>query len=407
MTMRRSYIAPLLAGLVAGGALVGSSPAPTQAAAPDLSLALERALAAPDISAGRTAALAVDLETGKVVFSRNERLALAPASAEKLAVSFAALRLLGPGYRFRTEIGGRGELVGRVWRGDLFLVGHGDPTLAVADLDALARGVAAWGIRRVTGRVLGDERHFDSARSAPGWKPWFLGVESAPLSALSVDDVVMNGANGSAAAAAQAFTRALASRGISVGRGPGTARAPANVLPLASDLSEPLAEIVRTMNRDSDNFISEMLLKELGAGVARRGSTSAGAEVVHAELRAAGVPLAGVLIADGSGLSRSDRLTTAALVGILRSGASDPAIRDAFVTSLAVAGVAGTLKKRLDRRPTRGRVIAKTGTTSIASALAGFVRRRYVFAIIQNGAPVPYWSARQAQDRFVTVLARR
>ena len=47
---------------------------------------------------------------------------------------------------------------------------------------------AAWGIRRVAGRVLGDERHFDSARSAPGWKPWFLGVESAPLSALSVDE---------------------------------------------------------------------------------------------------------------------------------------------------------------------------------------------------------------------------
>ena len=111
-------------------------------------------------------------------------------------------------------------------------------------------------------------------------------------------------------------------------------------------------------------------------------------------------------IADGSGLSRSDRLTTEALVAILRSGASDPAIRDAFVTSLAVAGISGTLERRLDVRPTRGRVIAKTGTTFRASALAGFVRRRYVFAILHNGSPVPYWTARSAQDRFVTVLAR-
>ena len=160
------------------------------------------------------------------------------------------------------------------------------------------------------------------------------------------------------------------------------------------------------MNRESDNFVSEMLLKELGASVARSGTTAAGAEVVRQALLDAGISIAGVRIADGSGLSQLDRLTAKALVEILRVGAGDPAIRDAFVTSLAVAGISGTLKKRLDRRVTRGRVIAKTGTTSVSSALAGFVRRRYVFAIIQNGSPVPYWSARRAQDRFVTVLAR-
>ncbi len=301
---------------------------------------------------------------------------------------------------------GHGELAGRVWRGDLFLVGHGDPTLAPADLSALARDVAAWGIRRVTGRVLGDERHFDSRRGAPGWKPWFVGEESAPISALAVDDTVVSGANGSAAAAARAFSLALAQRGVSVGRAPAAGRTPRDVLPLALDLSDPLADIVRTLNRESDNFVAEMLLKELGASIARRGSTLAGAEVVLAELRTAGVPVRGVRIADGSGLSRDDRLTPETLVAILRRGAADPAILDAFVTSLAVAGVSGTLERRLGRRPTRGRVIAKTGTTSVSSAHAGFVRRRYVFAIIQNGSPVPYWTARQAQDRFVTVLAR-
>ena len=111
-------------------------------------------------------------------------------------------------------------------------------------------------------------------------------------------------------------------------------------------------------------------------------------------------------IADGSGLSLRDRLTAVALVDILRAGARDPSIRDAFVTSLSIAGISGTLHERLGRRPTRGRVIAKTGTTNAASSLAGFIRRRYVFAVIHNGSPVPYWSARAAQDRFVTVLAR-
>ncbi|MGH3133360.1 MAG: D-alanyl-D-alanine carboxypeptidase/D-alanyl-D-alanine endopeptidase [Gaiellaceae bacterium] len=395
-----------LAALLSFAALAGTATAPTRAAPADLATALEQALAAPGVAPSRTAALAVDLQTGRVVFQSNATLALAPASAEKLAVSFAALRLLGPHFRFRTEVAGRGDLDGHVWRGDLILVGYGDPTLAPADLGALARDVAAWGIRRVTGRVLGDERHFDARRTAPGWKPSFLGLESRPLSALSVDDVESPSANGSAAAAARAFRAALVRRGVAVAGGARAGRAPTGALPLALDLSQPLAEIVGEMNRESDNFVSEIVLKELGASVARAGSTASGAAVVVAELAAAGVPVAGVRIADGSGLSRLDRLTAQALVAILRIGAGDPEMRDVFVSSLPVAGVSGTLKRRLDRRPTRGRVIAKTGTTSRSSSLAGFVRRRYAFAIIQNGSPIPYWYARQAQDRFVTVLAR-
>jgi len=403
--MTRRRIAALAVGLAASALAATTAPS-TQASSPDLRTALGRALTAPDIDPDRTAAVAIELDTGKVVFGSNVGLALAPASAEKLAVSFAALRLLGPGFRFRTEVSGVGQLEGRVWKGDLVLVGYGDPTLTRADIEALARDVAAWGIRRVTGRILGDERHFDTRRGAPGWKPSYVGVESTPLSALSVEDVPFAGANASAPAAASTFTAALERHGVAVTGKPGTGRAPADGFALALDLSEPLVAIVRRMNRQSDNFVAEMLLKELGASVARRGSTTAGAEVVRAALADAGVPVAGVRIADGSGLSGHDRVTARALVAILRVGASDPGIRDAFVTSLSVAGISGTLRDRLDRRPTRGRVIAKTGTTNAASALAGFIRRRYVFAVIQNGSPVPYWSARAAQDRFVTVLAR-
>jgi D-alanyl-D-alanine carboxypeptidase/D-alanyl-D-alanine-endopeptidase (penicillin-binding protein 4) len=403
--MNRARKAVLVAVAVASGALAAATSS-TEAAAPGLNQALGRALAAPDIEPRRTSALAVDLETGQVVYGENTELPLLPASAEKLAVSFAALRLLGPGFRFRTEVLGDGALEGNVWEGDLGLVGHGDPTLAATDIEVLARGVAAWGIRRVTGRVLGDERHFDARRDAPGWKPAFLGVESRPLSALSVAGVDFRGANGAAAASASALTAALERRGVAVAGEPRAGRAPTDGLPLALDLSDPLVSIVRHMNRESDNFVAEMVLKELGASVARRGSTTAGARVVRDELTAAGIPVSGVRIGDGSGLSLHDRLTAKTLVGILRVGARDVSIRDAFVTSLSVAGISGTLEKRLDRRPTRGRVIAKTGTTSAASALAGFIRRRYVFAILQNGSPVPYWSARAAQDRFVTVLAR-
>lgn len=400
--MSLARMTALVVGMAAALAAVAST---TQARSPELATALRSALVAPDLDSRRTAALVVDLQTGNVVFSENAALALMPASAEKLAVSFAALRLLGPGFRFRTEVVGSGELDGKTWDGDLALVGFGDPTLAPKDIAALARDVAAWGIRHVSGRVLGDERHFDTRRDAPGWKPSYLGIESRPLSALSLAEVEVRGANGSAAAAASALTAALERRGVSVGGSPRAGAARAGGFPLAIDLSDPLVAIIRNMNRESDNFVAEMVLKELGASVARRGSATAGSRVVRAALADAGVPVARVRIADGSGLSLRDRLTANSLVAILRAGTDDLTIRDAFVTSLSVAGVSGTLKDRLDRRPTRSRVIAKTGTTNAASTLAGFVRRRYVFAVMQNGSPVPYWSARAAQDRFVTVLA--
>ena len=391
--------------LVVSLAVAGSTSA--RGSTYDLATELGRALAAPGIALERTGALAVNLETGEVVFERNAQLALLPASAEKLGVSFTALRVLGPRFRFQTAVFGDGDQIGSTWHGDLYLVGYGDPTLALPDLDALARRVAGQGIRRITGRVLGDERHFDSRRDAPGWKPSYLGLESPPLSALSVAGARPPGANGSAVAAARAFTNALIRHGARVAGAAAAGRAPLDAPQLARDLSEPLSMIARRLNRDSDNFVSEMVLKELGSTIAPRGSTRAGATVVRRELAEAGVPIAGVRIADGSGLSAHDRATALALVTILREVTEDPAIDDVFLGSLAVAGRSGTLERRLDRRPTRGRIRAKTGTTRRASALAGFVGGRYVFAILQNGSPVPYWTAREAQDRFVTALARR
>jgi D-alanyl-D-alanine carboxypeptidase/D-alanyl-D-alanine-endopeptidase (penicillin-binding protein 4) len=120
-------------------------------------------------------------------------------------------------------------------------------------------------------------------------------------------------------------------------------------------------------------------------------------------MRAAKIPVAGVRIADGSGLSSDDRVTTEALAGVLEAAWANPEIRDVFVRSLAVAGTSGTMRNRLPQL--RGVVRAKTGTTDLACSLSGFVGDRYAFVIVQNGSPVAYWVARQAQDRFVTQLA--
>jgi serine-type D-Ala-D-Ala carboxypeptidase/endopeptidase (penicillin-binding protein 4) len=399
-------LGPCLAVVLAGLAIVLCSAAPASAARP-LSVRLDRALRVPHVAPSRTAALAVDLRSGRVVYSRNASLALIPASNEKLPVAYAALSLLGPGYRFHTEVVGTGALVGDVWHGDLWLRGFGDPTLASSDIDALTAEIASWGIRRVDGAVLADESWFDSRRVGPGWKARFFIGESPPLSALVVDRGFYRGktSHNPALAAASLLRQALEAHGIHVARRSGRGVLTSSGLPLAQDLSEPLARIVRFMGRESDNYAAEMLVKQIGALFAGRGSTAAGTRVVREELTAAGVPLGGVRLADGSGLSSLNRLTAAAVVALLEAGLADASLKDAFLGCLAVAGVAGTLEHRLQSRPARGRVIAKTGTTNAASALSGFVRDRYAFAVLQNGRPVSSFWARNAQDRFATVLA--
>ena len=381
--------------------------APASAADPTLASRLAKALAVPHVDPARTAALAVDLRTGAVVFERNPTLSLVPASNQKLPVAYAALALLGPGYRFHTEVVGSGTLVGDVWHGDLWLRGFGDPTLEPADLDALAAEVASWGIRRVDGAVIADESWFDSRRTAPGWRPSFYLYESPPLSALVVDRALYRGRTSAAPAlaAGSLLRRSLEAAGVAVaGKTRAGVLATAG-LPLARDVSEPLADVVRFMGRESDNYTAEILVKQLGALYAGQGTTAAGTRVVRQALAEAGVPLGGVRLADGSGLSGLDRLTAAALVALLQSGLAAGDVRDAFLQSLAVAGVNGTLEDRMEKRPARGSVIAKTGTTRTASALSGFVRDRYVFAVLQNGRPISTYWARLAQDRFATALA--
>lgn len=349
---------------------------------------------------------AVDLRTSRVVFSLRPDVPLIPASNEKLAVTFAALVALGPSFRMRTEVLGNGRLAGRsTWRGSLVVKGYGDPTLSSAGLRRLAAQVRALGIRRVTGPIVGDESYFDQRRSAPGWKPGFLPRESPPISALVVDRGRYRGSvtPSPALAAAQLFRQALARAGIRV-RGPAkTARA--GGLPLGSVFSPTLDRIVRFMDTESDNFTAEMLLKQLGAIFAGAGTTAAGAAVVRSVLSSRSVPLRGVRLVDGSGLSSRDRLTARAIVAILARAWRDADLRPFFVRALAVAGRSGTLRNRLTTAPARGLVRAKTGTLREASTLAGFVGDRYAFAVIHNGSPAATAAARSAQDGFAAALA--
>ena len=369
---------------------------------------LARALHARHVSPAQTGAVVLDLATGRTLFAQNSGRALRPASNEKLATTYAALSALGPAFRIETDVLGDGQQSGTTWQGNLVLKGYGDPALTTTKLVSLAQQVAAAGIRHVSGRILGDESWFDARRTGVGWKAQFYLQQSPALSAL----IVNRGWTGRyetgrpALMAAQLFRLELRRAGVTVVGGAAVGIATDGATQLAGVQSPPVSALVRHMDVYSDNFYAEMLMKEVGAVQGSGGSAAAGLAVTRGLLAAAGVPLAGVRMVDGSGLSLIDRWTAGALATLLRTMWLDPDLRPYVVPALPVAGETGTLEHRMRRAPARGLVRAKTGTTDNASSLSGFAGDRYVFSILENGSPVRTLSAEDSQDRFAQVLAR-
>jgi D-alanyl-D-alanine carboxypeptidase/D-alanyl-D-alanine-endopeptidase (penicillin-binding protein 4) len=405
--MKRHVAARVLARL--GVVVVAlASAAPGATAGVSLPARLSQALHAPFVSYGASAAVVVDLATGDVVYAHNATLPLRPASNEKLAVTYAALTALGPAFRIETDVLGEGEQDGTRWNGNLVLKGFGDPTLSSADLAALAQQVRADGITTVSGHVVGDETWFDTHRTAPGWKREFFIGESPPLSALIVDRARVGRftSHNPALSAAQLFTKALVRVGVRIATAASLGAADDAAVGLASVDSPTLESMVRWMDHVSDNFTAEMLLKELGAVQAGAGTTAAGIRVVRAQLVDAGVPLAGVRLVDGSGLSRLDRVTATELVSLLRVMWNDETMQPELLAALPVAGRTGTLHDRMRGTAAAGVVRAKTGTTDNSTALSGFVGDRYVFSVVINGDPVSWTWSRVAEDRFAIALAR-
>ena len=152
-------------------------------------------------------------------------------------------------------------------------------------------------------------------------------------------------------------------------------------------LRTPIADTLAPINAESNNAVADQLFLMLGDRVAGAGTREGGRRATEAALKRLGVSITGLEQVDGSGLSREDRVTarqlTALLDGVLEL---DPATRDAFVDSLAVAGKSGSLEKRMRGTTAQGRVFAKTGWIRGTSALAGYADtpggRRLAFSIL-------------------------
>lgn len=343
-----------------------------------------------------------DLDSGRTLFAVRENLALVPASNVKLLLSAAALLRMGPEATIRTSVLGPEPAADGTLAGNVTIVGRGDPYLSAARVRELADQLVAAGVLRVRGRVLADATLLDRRVGSFDSAFAFDRDLGGRLAALAV-----GGGRGADPAlhAAQVLHDALRSAGVRLDGLPRRGRAGPSAVELAASDSAPLSALVTTMNRWSDNYAAELLLKDLGALDAGPGSTEAGAAVVRAQLARLGVH---PRIVDGSGLSRADRATARQLVRLLERMRGRQPAGEAFAASLPLAGREGTLLKRMRGGPARGNCRAKTGTLIGVSALTGYCitagGTTVAFSFLENG--VCNVCAKRVEDRMTAAIAR-
>ena len=358
--------------------------------------AVRRALASGlrDRDLGRSVHAAVaPLDGGPLVFESGAGGFL-PASSTKVVTVAAALAELGPDHRFTTQV--LGSTAAR--RGALTLVGGGDPNLSarpaepgewppradVVDLaQQTARSLREQGWRRPI-RLSYDDSLFTGPADNPYWRADYVADDIvSPIGALWVDEGLdpdgFGRSEDPAAVAADAFASALRSQGVRVAGPIRPATAPGGADELASVASAPLSQVAERVVEISDNEGAEVLARHVAIARGEDASFGGAARAVTASLADLGVPLAGVVLRDGSGLSRGGRLTGAALVAVLQAAADAdrPDLRP-VLTGLPVGGFTGSLADRFDTAPRAGvgRVRAKTGTLTGVRALAGVATDR-------------------------------
>jgi D-alanyl-D-alanine carboxypeptidase/D-alanyl-D-alanine-endopeptidase (penicillin-binding protein 4) len=382
-----------------------------------------------------------DVATGQSLYDHGAAVPTVPASTTKLVTAIAALAARGPAYRITTRV------VAGSAPGEVVLVGGGDPTLAAnatsfypgaARLDQLASQVKqALGGASPT-KVTIDSTLYSGPALEPGWDADISGY-GAPVTALMIDGArsdpkaqpgfAVRVANPDLAAG-QAFARALglpaaAVNAVARGTAPppasatgtptGGAANPAPGTTLGQVESPPMIRLVEFMLEHSDNMVAEALARQVALARGKPASFAGAAAATRDVLAELGLPFGSSVLADGSGLSRTNRIAPSLLVSLLAlaGNGSRPELAGLF-GGLPVGGWSGSLNTRY--RPTAsgsaagaGVVRAKTGTLLGVNAISGVLTttdgRLLAFAILADQVPLGQYEAQSRLDKIVGALA--
>lgn len=339
-----------------------------------------------------------DLTADSVIYAHNARQLMRPASTLKMIVAVAALDRLGSSYKYSTTLYYNGETDSVRLNGNLYCRGGFDPAFSLSDMDGFVRAVKSLDVDTICGDIVADVSMKDADRLGEGWCWDDDNPVLSPLLVKRKDRF------------AEVFMERLSRAGIVVTGSIRTGTVPHGAREIGR-VERPLCRVMERMMKRSDNLYAESMFYQLAADVAgdRTASARHGRRAVEKLVSKLGLTPSHYYIADGSGLSLYNYVSPHLEVAFLRHAYANRDIYDNLLPSMPVAGVDGTLSKRMRGGAARGNVKAKTGTVTGVSALAGYCTAAdghvLCFSIINMGIRHSS-SGRNFQDRVCEALCR-
>lgn len=319
-----------------------------------------------------------DLTDNKMLYQYNSKDLFRPASTQKILTSITALSMLGNNYSFKTSVYYSGEIKDSVLNGDLYIVGGFDPAFDSSDMQTLVNDISHYNIKRISGHVYYDISMKDDSQVTEGWPR-----SSRPV----LDPLVFNrGRN-----FMPTFITRLNEKGITVDSGY-TAKPCPKGLTAMTQCSHSIEQILFRMLKRSDNLYAEATFYQLAALVNDSNATNRdAAKVIKEQISKLGMNPNDYKIVDGSGLSYENAISPELEIAFLKYAYENPEIYKYFYASLPIAGVDGTLSRRMQNSTAYHNVRAKTGTLNGLSSLAGYATasngHQLAFCIINQGFP--------------------
>lgn len=358
---------------------------------------LDRLVEHPMFQTSQLGLMVYDLTADSVIYRKNERQLLRPASTMKCVTAITAIDKLGGSYQFRTSLYYKGEVRDKVFTGDLICVGGMDPAFGSDDMRAFVEGVTLMGVDTIRGRIVADTSFKDSDRLGEGWCWDDDNPVLTPLLISRKDKFV------------DTFVELLRNNGVVV-EAETVEGCLSNGASIICTRFHSIDQILMKMMKDSNNLYAESMLYQLAAYGGNRPATAKHA-VNHIKnlVRKIGLTPSRYKFADGSGLSLYNYLSAELEVALLRYAYNNSTVFSHVFESLPIAGVDGSLKKRMKGTFAADNVRAKTGTLTGVSSLAGYCTAAnghvLCFSIMNQGV-MHLNNARNFQDRVCVALCR-
>ncbi|MCU0551257.1 MAG: D-alanyl-D-alanine carboxypeptidase [Leptolyngbya sp. Prado105] len=362
--------------------------APTSPTDPNTSTIVQQYLTQLNAQGYPQAAQGIWMQSGNSLLAQHQGTTpLSAASLTKVATSLAALQTFGVEHRFETVIGMNGSIKEGVLTGDLIVQGNGDPFFVWEEAIAVGNALAQLGIKKVTGSLIVSDRFFMN------FNPDL--AKSGALFKQAIDASTWAGEVAEQHATLPAGTpkpQITIAGGVKVATNPPTSQA------LIRHKSLPLPELLKKMNRYSNNAMSEIVASSVG-----------GAKVVSRKAaQAAGVPQQEVILVNGSGLSPENRISPRAVCSMFL--AIEQYLKPSQMTVGDIFTIVGQDIGILDGRKLPTGLVTKSGSLNEVSALAGALpttQKGVVWFVVMNGGGANLEGFRAGQESFVNTFANQ